>query len=83
MTIENDDYESESKTIPITAEIANSLIQYMDYLIDRGYYLSREDVVRQAILDLFIDKFEISLMDLEPDIFEYPSLEDISEDETD
>jgi hypothetical protein len=81
MSIENNDYDSESKTIPITAEIANSLVQYMDYLIERGYYLSREDVVRQAILDLFIDKFEVSLMDLEPDLFEYPSLEEISEED--
>ncbi len=81
MSLEDEDYSSANKTTPITAEIANSLVQYMDYLIERGYYLSRENVVRQAILDLFIDKFEVSLMDLEPDLFEYPSLEDISEEE--
>ncbi|MFX0084619.1 MAG: hypothetical protein ACFFAU_03015 [Candidatus Hodarchaeota archaeon] len=81
MSLENENYTSEKKTIPITAEIANSLVQYMDYLIERGYYISREDVVRQAILDLFIDKFEVSLMDLEPDLFEYPSLEEITEED--
>ncbi|MHA1968605.1 MAG: hypothetical protein ACW964_12460 [Candidatus Hodarchaeales archaeon] len=75
----DEDINPDSLTIQIKAEIAVSLAQYMDYLIERGYYTSREDVVRQAILDLFIDKFEVSLMDLEPDLFEYPSLDDIEE----
>ncbi|MFX1286542.1 MAG: hypothetical protein ACFFB5_23095 [Promethearchaeota archaeon] len=75
--------ELEPKTVILSANIANSIVEYMDLLIERGYYSSREDIIRQAIIDLFIDKFEISLMDLEPDLFEFPSLEDIEEPEED
>ncbi len=75
----NNSLDSEP-TIKITTEIASSLVQYMDYLIERGYYSSREDIIRQAVVDLFLDKFEISLLDLEPDLFEFPSLEDIDEE---
>ncbi len=71
--------EIEPRIISISANIATSLVEYMDLLIERGYYSSREDIIRQAIIDLFIDKFEISLLDLEPDLFEFPSLEDIEE----
>lgn len=73
--------EIEPRIISISANIATSLVEYMDLLIERGYYSSREDIIRQAIIDLFIDKFEISLLDLEPDLFEFPSLEDIEEEE--
>ncbi|MHA2244996.1 MAG: hypothetical protein ACXADY_08510 [Candidatus Hodarchaeales archaeon] len=76
---END--ELESRTVSLTANVAISLIEYMDLLIQRGYYSSREDIIRQAIIDLFIDKFEISLFDLEPDLFEFPSIEEIEETE--
>jgi hypothetical protein len=80
MSGNDEDINPDSLTVQIKADIAVALAQYMDYLIERGYYTSREDVVRQAILDLFIDKFEVSLMDLEPDLFEYPSLDDIEEE---
>lgn len=73
--------ELESRTVSLSANIAISLIEYMDLLIERGYYSSREDIIRQAIIDLFIDKFEISLLDLEPDLFEFPSIEEIEETE--
>ncbi len=73
--------ELESRTVSLTANIAISLVEYMDLLIERGYYSSREDIIRQAIIDLFIDKFEISLLDLEPDLFEFPSIEEIEETE--
>lgn len=71
----------ESKIVTVSANLASSLVEYMDLLIERGYYSSREDILRQAIIDLFIDKFEIGLLDLEPDLFEYPSLEDIEEED--
>ena len=73
--------ELESRTVSLSANVAISLVEYMDLLIDRGYYSSREDIIRQAIIDLFIDKFEISLLDLEPDLFEFPSIEEIEETE--
>jgi len=72
--------EIESKTVNVSADIAASLVQYMDYLIERGYYSSRDDIIRQAIIDLFIDKFEISLIDLEPDLFEFPDVDDFEEE---
>ncbi|MFX0013983.1 MAG: hypothetical protein ACFFB2_18490 [Promethearchaeota archaeon] len=72
---------NESKTVKLSTNIATSLVEYMDLLIERGYYSSREDIVRQAIIDLFIDKFEIGLFDLEPDLFEFPSMDDIDESE--
>lgn len=78
--MESDEFES--RTVSLSANIAVSLVEYMDLLIERGYYSSREDIVRQAVIDLFIDKFEISLMDLEPDLFEFPSMEDIEDEET-
>ena len=77
--LENSDLEP--KVILISANIATSIVEYMDLLIERGYYSSREDIVRQSIIDLFIDKFEISLMDLEPDLFEFPSMEELEETE--
>lgn len=77
--LENSDYEP--KVVSISANIAVSIVEYMDLLIERGYYSSREDIVRQSIIDLFIDKFEISLMDLEPDLFEFPSMEELEETE--
>lgn len=77
--MEND--ENEPRTVSLSVNIAVGLVEYMDLLIDRGYYSSREDIIRQAIIDLFIDKFEISLFDLEPDLFEFPSLEEIEESE--
>lgn len=77
--LENNDFEP--KVVSISANIAASIVEYMDLLIERGYYSSREDIVRQAIIDLFIDKFEISLFDLEPDLFEFPSIEELEETE--
>lgn len=73
--------ENGPSTVSLSANIAVGLIEYMDLLIDRGYYSTREDIIRQAIIDLFIDKFEIGLFDLEPDLFEFPSLEEIEESE--
>ncbi|WP_455142180.1 hypothetical protein [Candidatus Hodarchaeum mangrovi] len=70
-----------SKTISVTADLAASLVQYMDYLIERGYYSTREDILRQALIDLFFDKFEISLIDLEPDLFEFPDVDDLDTEE--
>ncbi len=81
MTENEEDTNSDNPTIQIKAEIPSALTHYMDYLIERGYYSSREEVVRQAILDLFIDKFEVGLMDLEPDLFEFPSLDEIEDDD--
>lgn len=77
--MEND--ELEPRIVTLSTNIANSIVEYMDLLIERGYYSSREDIIRQAVINLFIDKFEISLMDLEPDLFEFPSMEDIEETE--
>ena len=77
--LENNDLEA--KVVSVSATIAVSIVEYMDLLIERGYYSSREDIVRQAIIDLFIDKFEISLLDLEPDLFEFPSIEELDEAE--
>ncbi|UCG01113.1 MAG: hypothetical protein JSW11_16035 [Candidatus Heimdallarchaeota archaeon] len=77
--MENNDFEA--KVVSVSAKIATSIVEYMDLLIERGYYSSREDIVRQSIIDLFIDKFEISLIDLEPDLFEFPSMEELEETE--
>ena len=70
-----------TKTVSVTADIAASLVQYMDYLIERGYYSTREEILRQALIDLFFDKFEISLFDLEPDLFEFPDVDDLDTEE--
>ena len=78
--MESEDVETES-SVTISTEFAASLVQYMDYLIERRYYSSREEIVRQAVIDLFLDKFEISLEDLEPDLFDFPLLDEIFEDE--
>ena len=77
--LDNNDFEA--KIVSVSAKIAVSIVEYMDLLIERGYYSSREDIVRQAIIDLFIDKFEISLLDLEPDLFVFPSIEELDETE--
>ncbi|MFX0212382.1 MAG: hypothetical protein ACFFDT_40790 [Candidatus Hodarchaeota archaeon] len=72
---------TEKNTITISAEIAESLVFYMDSLIEKGYFSSREDVIRQGLIDLFFDKFELGLLDLEPDLFEFIDEDDEFEEE--
>ncbi|MFX0050699.1 MAG: hypothetical protein ACFFAJ_04810 [Candidatus Hodarchaeota archaeon] len=72
---------AEKTTITISAEIAESLVYYMDSLIEKGYFSSREDVIKQGLIDLFFDKFELGLIDLEPDLFEFVDEDDEFEEE--
>ena len=69
----------DKSTVTVSAEIAASIVEYMDLLIEKGYFATRGDVIRQAVIDLFFDKFEIGLMDLEPDLFEF--IEDFEDEE--
>jgi len=71
---------TEKSTITISAEIAESLVYYMDSLIEKGYFSSREDVIKQGLIDLFFEKFDLGLLDLEPDLFEFVEEDEFEEE---
>lgn len=64
----------------VSVDLAESLVIYMDSLCEKGYFSSREDVIRQALNDLFFEKFELALIDLEPDLFEFIEEDEEEED---
>lgn len=50
--------------------IPKRAVQFIDQLVDRGYYSSVADFARQSILDKLINDFELGISELEPDLVE-------------
>ncbi|MFX1521101.1 MAG: ribbon-helix-helix domain-containing protein, partial [Promethearchaeota archaeon] len=59
-----------TKKIKVKIELPKNVISFMDELIGRGYYKSRSEMFRVALIDLIIEKFDIDIDDIEPDILE-------------
>ncbi len=70
-----------AKKIKVKVKLPKNLIGFMDELIDRGYYASRSEIFRVALIDLIIEKFDIDIDDIEPDILEDLEEEEEEEDE--
>ena len=58
------------KLVEVKTRIPESAVQFIDQLVDRGYYSSVADFARQSILDKLINDFELGISELEPDLVE-------------
>ena len=56
--------------IEIKTRIPERAVQFINQLVNRGYYSSVADFARQSILDKLINDFELGISELEPDIVE-------------
>jgi Arc/MetJ-type ribon-helix-helix transcriptional regulator len=56
--------------VEVKTRIPERAIQFINQLVDRGYYSSVADFARQAILDKLINDFELGISELEPDLIE-------------
>lgn len=66
-------------TSTINVEVPKSFILVMNRLTDAGYYSSHSDIVRQALIDLFFDKFELDFFEIDPDTFDTSVFDDTDE----
>lgn len=58
------------KLAEVKTRIPERAVQFIDQLVDRGYYSSVADFARQSILDKLINDFELGISELEPDLVE-------------
>lgn len=58
------------KLVEVKTRIPERAVQFIDQLVDRGYYSSVADFARQSILDKLINDFELGISELEPDLVE-------------
>ncbi len=56
--------------VEVKTRIPERTVQFINQLVDRGYYSSVADFARQAILDKLINDFELGISELEPDLVE-------------
>ncbi|MFB0567054.1 MAG: hypothetical protein ACETVM_00510 [Candidatus Bathyarchaeia archaeon] len=54
----------------VKTRIPETAVQFINQLVDRGYYSSVADFARQSILDKLINDFELGISELEPDLVE-------------
>ncbi len=69
------------KEIEIKLRLPDTVVDLIDKLIEKGYYASRAEIIRIAVIDMIIEKFDIDLDDLEPDMFEEWEEEEEKEEE--
>jgi len=62
--------------VEVKTRVPEKIVQFVNELVERGYYSSVADFARQSILDKLINDFELGIAELEPDLIE-------SEDEND
>lgn len=58
------------KLTEVKTRVPDRAIQFINQLVDRGYYSSVADFARQSILDKLINDFELGVSELEPDLVE-------------
>ena len=58
------------KLAEVKTRIPERAVQFIDQLVDRGYYSSVADFARQSILDKLINDFELGISELEPNLVE-------------
>lgn len=56
--------------VEVKTRIPERTVQFINQLVDRGYYSSVADFARQAILDKLINDFKLGISELEPDLVE-------------
>jgi Arc/MetJ-type ribon-helix-helix transcriptional regulator len=56
--------------VEVKTRVPEKVVQFVNELVERGYYTSIADFARQAILDKLITDFELGITELEPDLVE-------------
>lgn len=56
--------------VELKTRIPERAVQFINQLVNRGYYSSIADFARQSILDKLINDFELGISELEPDLVE-------------
>ena len=56
--------------VEVKTRVPEKVVQFVNELVERGYYSSIADFARQAILDKLITDFELGITELEPDLVE-------------
>ena len=65
--------------IEVKTRIPEKAAQFINELVERGYYSSVSDFARQSILDKLINDLELGISELEPDLVEFRKEEDDNE----
>ncbi len=56
--------------VEVKTRVPENVVQFVNQLVERGYYSSVADFARQAILDKLTTDFELGITELEPDLVE-------------
>ncbi len=56
--------------VEVKTRIPEKAAQFINELVERGYYSSVSDFARQSILDKLITDLELGISELEPDLVE-------------
>lgn len=56
--------------VEVKTRVPEKIVQFVNELVERGYYSSVADFARQSILDKLINDFELGIAELEPDLIE-------------
>lgn len=67
--------------VDVKTRIPERAVQFINQLVERGYYSSVADFARQSILDKLINDFELGISELEPDLVELNGKEEQNEQE--
>lgn len=67
--------------VDVKTRIPERAVQFINQLVERGYYSSVADFARQSILDKLINDFELGISELEPDLVELDGKEEQNEQE--
>jgi len=65
--------------IEVKTRVPEKAAQFINELVERGYYSSVSDFARQSILDKLINDLELGISELEPDLVEFRKEEDDNE----
>jgi Arc/MetJ-type ribon-helix-helix transcriptional regulator len=64
------DVEMVRNLVEVKTRVPEKVVEFVNELVERGYYSSLADFARQAILDKLITDFELGITELEPDLVE-------------
>ncbi len=56
--------------VEVKTRVPEKIVQFVNELVERGYYSSVADFARQSILDKLINDLELGISELEPDLIE-------------
>lgn len=65
--------------VEVKTRIPEKAAQFINELVERGYYSSVSDFARQSILDKLITDLELGISELEPDLVELEEEEENKE----